>query len=90
LDKLMLHFTRERVVQLEVDTVIGLMEGTTSVRAKRDLVKVFAVDEQGKYLDEVEALRLIGRLKLHELNAAYEQVLRGAEEAAVSPLNGSK
>lgn len=81
---------RERMAELELDTVIALEEGTLPARATRDLLATFMVDAQGKYVDRETARRIIGKTRVTDLADVLTDFAKQLMGAAVPPASGGE
>lgn len=65
--------TKERLEQLTVDDLIELEEGQ-SIKALRNVLSLFVSGPDG-YLDNGEALTLIGKMSIAQLNETAPQIM---------------
>lgn len=83
-----LRFDAQRMLdEVDLDTFIGAQE--KQVRAMRNLLAVFVVDETGQYVPEAEGRKLVGKLKLGQLSQLTGQIGEAGEKAIVPPKNGA-
>ena len=77
--------------RITLDDLINLEEGDNSTRFLRDLFSRFLVDENGEYLPEEEAVKVMGKLTLGDVMQVKEQFMefiKGLQERAVPPEQG--
>ena len=83
-----LKFDAQRMLaEVDLDTFIGAQE--RQIRAMRNLLAVFVVDETGQYMSEVEGRKVVGKLKLGQLQQLTGQIGEAGERAIVPPKNGA-
>jgi len=85
-----LHFNvnLDQAADLEVDTVLALQDGELPLRAARDMVLTFMVDEDNQPLSRDEALERIAHITVRELTAAAVEMARLMEADALPPDSG--
>lgn len=71
---------------LLVAELIGLVEG--DFLTTRSALAKFVTDEEGEYLDESAALKLIGKLTITEMMDAGRELFRMMQEEAVPNESG--
>ena len=85
---LRIKMERERLLdEVDLDTYIGVQEG--DLKALREMVATFVVDEKGEYLEKAEGLKLVGKLKIRQLKDLQRSLVEGGEQAIVPPENGA-
>ena len=83
--KIEILLTKERIeAQVTVDEAIGLQEG--SIRAARAVIARFIYDPIAKkYVDEAQAVKLVGKLSLFQLRTFLSE-FTGSLENELVPL----
>lgn len=74
--------------QIEVDDIIELQEGNTSMRFMRDLLSKFVVDEGGQAVPREQAVKMVGKLSLSEMEDTiknFTEAFKTLQAAAVNP-----
>lgn len=93
--ELRLHVTKERAKELDWDdwcTLEAFLSGDQeaySMRDLRQLVARYMRNEQGTYLEERAALKILGRLKNEQIGEAAKQLADALIENVVPKENGS-
>lgn len=86
-----LRITDELAKQIELDELVALQElgeGKSRYRELRNLLARFAVNPDNMPIPENEARKLIGSLKLSELNVVADAFFKEVKALAVNPTNG--
>ncbi len=83
---------QERIEDMEWDQAIALEEMATgervSLRALKEVLATFLVDDEGKYLDAKIAQAKLGKLKVGEIRAIGDQFAGEVKNTIIPPANG--
>lgn len=74
--------------ELTIDDLIALQEG--QARAVRDILSKFAFNDNGKKIEVDEARKIIGKMKLSEIEGITAQFSAALKDATANPTSASK
>lgn len=77
------HVTAERLNDIEFGTLLDITEGDVNYRSAADFLALFAVGDDGQYLDADAAYAAVRRLKVRELIPTVNRLAEEMQETAV-------
>lgn len=80
---------RKRLTWDDMETIELMQEGQTSARRLKALAARFMVDEQGQFLPNDKALKILGSLTEEEVGDVLTQFVEALNGAAIPKSNGS-
>ena len=73
--------------ELTIDDLIDLQDG--KAKAVRDILSKFAVHDNGAKMDPAEARKIIGKMKVSEIESISKQFSAALSLATANPTNAS-